>query len=62
MEAGLKATFTPLGWPEAVRAIVPVKPPEGVAVTLTLPCPPGAMLAFLGAAARVKLPHQTTRP
>ena len=56
MDVGLKATFTPVGCPDAVRAIVPVKPPEGVAVILTLPCPPGATLPFLGVAARVKLP------
>jgi len=56
MDVGLKVIVTPLGCPEADRAIVPVKPPEGVAVILTLPCPPGAMLPFVGFAARVKLP------
>jgi hypothetical protein len=56
MEVGLKFTFTPLGCPEADKAIVPVKPPEGVAVTLALVCPPGATLAFVGFIASVKLP------
>jgi hypothetical protein len=56
MLEGLKFTFTPVGCPEAVRAIVPVKPPEGVAVIFALAWPPGATLAFLGNAARVKLP------
>jgi hypothetical protein len=37
MDVGLKAIFTPLGCPKADKAIVPVKPPEGVAVILTLP-------------------------
>ena len=55
MDAGLKATVTPVGCPEADKAIAESKPPEGVAVILTLPFPPGAMLAFLGAAVRVKL-------
>src|SRR5580700_5646537 len=59
IEAGLKATFTPVGTPEADRAIDESKPPEGVAVILTLPCPPGAMVAFFGVAARVKLPADT---
>jgi len=56
IEVGLKVTVTPLGCPEADKAIVPVKPPEGVAVTLALVCPPGATLAFVGLIARVKLP------
>ena len=56
MEVGLKFTCTPVGCPEAVKAIVPVKPPEGVAVILALVWPPGATLAVLGATARVKLP------
>ena len=56
MLEGLKFTFTPVGTPEAVRATVPVNPPEGVTVTLALACPPGATLAFVGLAARVKLP------
>lgn len=56
MVAGLKLITTPVGTPEAVRAIVPVKPPEGVAVIFALPCEPGARLPFLGVAARVKLP------
>src|SRR5580698_1037524 len=56
IEAGLKAIFTPAGCPVAERAIAELKPPEAVAVILTLPVPPGAMLAFLGVAASVKLP------
>jgi hypothetical protein len=37
MEAGLKATLTPAGWPDAVKAIDESNPPEGVAVTLAAP-------------------------
>src|ERR1700734_804899 len=56
MVAGLKLIATPDGTPEAVRAMVPVKPPEGVAVILALACEPGARVPFLGLAASVKLP------
>ena len=56
MELGTKATVTPAGCPEADKAIVELKPPEGVAVILTAPRPPRATLTFLGFAARVKLP------
>jgi hypothetical protein len=55
MEVGLKVTVTPLGCPEADRAIDELKPFEGVAVILLVPWPPGAMLTFVGFAARVKL-------
>jgi hypothetical protein len=33
MEAGLKLTVTPAGWPLAVKATAESKPPETVAVT-----------------------------
>lgn len=56
MEVGTKATVTPAGFPEADKAIVELKPPEGVAVILAAPRPPRATLTFLGFAARVKLP------
>jgi hypothetical protein len=32
MEAGLKLTVTPAGWPLAVKATAESKPPEGLAV------------------------------
>jgi hypothetical protein len=32
MEAGLKLTVTPVGWPLAVKAIAESKPPETVVV------------------------------
>src|ERR1039458_5702539 len=60
MEAGLKVTVTPLGCPEADRAIDELKPFEGVAVIVLVPWPPGAMLSFVGFAARVKLAGPVT--
>src|ERR1700680_1934671 len=56
MELGTQATVTPAGCPEADKAIVELKPPEGVAVILeSKPPPPRATLTLLGFAARVKL-------
>jgi len=55
MLEGLKPTVTPVGCPEAFKVMVESKPPEGVAVILTLPTFPGATAAPLGAAASVKL-------
>lgn len=43
---------TPVGRPEAVRAIVPVKPPEGATVRVLVPLAPATTLALL--AERVK--------
>src|SRR4030081_1682193 len=56
MELGTKVTVTPAGCPDEDKAIVELKPPEGVAVILEAPRPPRAMLSFVGFAARVKLP------
>lgn len=58
MVVGLKATVTPLPWPEADRVITPSKPPETVLVILTWPCAPGATVTLVGAAFRVKLPPE----
>ena len=56
MEAGLKATFTPVPCPEAVKATAELKPPETVVVIFERAWPPRAMLNVLGAAARVNVP------
>ena len=64
MEVGLKVTVTPVGIPDADNAIADLKPPEGAAVILLVPWPPGATLTLVGAAFRVKLPPlaaETTR-
>jgi hypothetical protein len=50
MVDGLKVT--PLGNPEADRAMLPAKPPVGVMVTVLVPVEPGATVALL--AARLK--------
>ena len=35
-----KVTVTPVGWPEAVKAIDELKPPEAVVVTVEVPTAP----------------------
>ena len=37
MEAGMKVTVTPVGWPVAVNAIAESKPPETAVVTTAYP-------------------------
>ena len=49
--AGLKVT--PVGKPDAVKEMLPVKPPEGVTVRVSVPVEPAATVALL--AERVKL-------
>jgi hypothetical protein len=50
MEAGLKPTVTPLGWPEALRATALLKPPETAVVTVELPELPSATEIAVGEA------------
>ena len=40
MEVGLKETVTPVGWPEALRAIDELKPPVATVVTVDEPTAP----------------------
>jgi hypothetical protein len=40
MEVGLKVTVTPLGWPEALRAMAELNPPETDVEMLELPPAP----------------------
>lgn len=54
MEAGLKATVTPEGWPLAVKAIAESKPPETVVVTVEVPLAPCATETAPGEADSVK--------
>ena len=42
MEVGLKPTVTPVGWPEALRAIDELKPPDATVVTVEEPAAPCA--------------------
>jgi hypothetical protein len=42
MDVGLKPTVTPVGWPEALRAIDELNPPEAVVVTVDVPTAPCA--------------------
>ena len=37
IEVGLKKTFTPVGWPDAARLMVPSKPLTAVVVTVKVP-------------------------
>src|ERR1700710_459094 len=55
IEAGLKETVTPAGWPEAERAMAELKPPETVVEIVELPAAPFAIETVLGEAERVKL-------
>jgi len=49
VEVGLKLAVTPEGKPLALRATLPVNPPEGVTVTVLLPVAPWATLALVAA-------------
>jgi hypothetical protein len=55
IDAGLKPTVTPEGWPDADRAIAALKPPEMVAVTVDEPPLPWVTVTEAGEAERVKL-------
>jgi hypothetical protein len=50
IELGLKPTVTPVGAPEAVRAIAELNPPEMVVVTVEFPLLPAATEIDDGAA------------
>ena len=43
--AGANAAVTPDGRPPIDKAMAESNPPETAVVTMTVPCPPGAMLA-----------------
>jgi hypothetical protein len=53
MEVGLKAAVTPLGRPDADRAIAELKPPETAVVMVDLPVLPSAIDTEVGEAASV---------
>lgn len=50
MDDGLKPTVTPVGWPDAVRAMPELKPSEGVAVMVEDPSLPAVTLTEPGEA------------
>ncbi len=53
-ELGLKDAVTPLGKPEAEKVTLPLKPFDGVIVTVLVPLVPCAIVTLLGAAERLK--------
>ena len=61
IEAGLKATVTPVGWPEAESATAALKPPETVVEIVTLPAVPWVIVVEVGDAAMVKSGAVTVR-
>ena len=54
IEAGLKPTVTPEGWPDAVRAMAELNPSDGVAVMVEDPLLPCATEIDEGDAERLK--------
>ena len=54
IDAGLKPTVTPEGWPLADNAIAELKPPETVVVTVELPLLPSFTETEAGEATSVK--------
>lgn len=54
IEAGLKLTVTPEGWPPAVSVMLESKPPETVLVMVELPAAPCAIESAAGEAESVK--------
>jgi len=54
IEVGLKPTVTPLGCPDAVKEIMPLKPPVTVLVIVEVPWLPGATETDEGEAERLK--------
>jgi len=55
MEAGLKLTVTPVGWPDADNAMAELKLPEIVVVMVEVPLLPCATETVVGEAEMVKL-------
>ena len=51
---GLKDAVTPVGKPEAEKVTLPLKPFDGVIVTVLVPLVPCAIVTLLGAAERLK--------
>ena len=56
MEAGLKLTVTPAGWPLAVKATAESNPPETVEVMTAVPLEPSSRYPDEGDAERVNVP------
>ena len=55
IEVGLKPTVTPVGWPDALRAIAELNPPATVVVSVELPLLPTTTETAVGEALSVKL-------
>ena len=55
MEVGLKVTVTPVGWPEADKAIAELNPPETAVVIVDVPLLPCTTETEAGEAEMVKL-------
>jgi len=54
MDEGLKPTVTPVGWPDADKAIAASKPPEIAVVIVDVPALPSATVTEVGEAEMVK--------
>ena len=54
IDAGLKLTVTPAGWPDAVKAMAELKPPEIPVVIVDVPLPPWTTETDPGEAEMVK--------
>jgi hypothetical protein len=57
---GLKLTVTPLGWPEADKAIAESNPPVTAVVIVDVPLEPGATETEVGEAEMLKLAPDVT--
>ena len=54
IDVGVKLTVTPVGWPDAAKAIVELKPPVTELLMVDVPLPPCATEAEVGEADRLK--------
>jgi cystathionine beta-lyase/cystathionine gamma-synthase len=54
MDVGLNVAVTPVGWPDAVKAIAELKPPETAVVMVEVPLLPCATETDVGEAVSVK--------
>lgn len=59
-DAGLNATVTPVGIPEAAKVTLPVNGLTSVTVMVSVPLAPGATVRLAGEAERLKLPRPVT--